>query len=323
MLVPLGLRAGAQGLARPAARARRDRGRDHRARSRSSSRGCPTPAGKEADRIHFVYWFTTVIAIAVFAVVAAVLAYSVIKFRAAAGRRLGRPADPRPHEARDRLDGDPGGPRHGDLDRQRDRARAEQPRRARTRSTIKVIAAAVRVAVHLPERQDATASCTLPKGRHVKLDITAKDVLHSFWVPRALAEAGRRAGPAQHARRSRPTRTRHVPGDLHRALRPRPRADAQPRAIVMHAGRVRRRGCKQRRPAGRRGAPRARASSSRTAAAAATRSSRAGATGTDRARPRQPEADGGEGEPQAARRVHRGVDRRTRTPTSRPATSRT
>ncbi len=30
----------------------------------------PTSAGKEAHRIHFVYWFTTAIAIAVFSVVA-------------------------------------------------------------------------------------------------------------------------------------------------------------------------------------------------------------------------------------------------------------
>ena len=42
----------------------------------------PVSASTEAGRIHFVYWFTTVIAIAVFAVVAAVLAYSVMHFRA-------------------------------------------------------------------------------------------------------------------------------------------------------------------------------------------------------------------------------------------------
>src|SRR5262249_25137605 len=42
----------------------------------------PESASKESTRIHFVYWFTTVIAIAVFATVAAVLAYSVIHFRA-------------------------------------------------------------------------------------------------------------------------------------------------------------------------------------------------------------------------------------------------
>src|SRR5438094_9868507 len=41
----------------------------------------PPAGGKEATRIHFVYWFTTVICIGVFAVVAAVLSYSVWKFR--------------------------------------------------------------------------------------------------------------------------------------------------------------------------------------------------------------------------------------------------
>ena len=43
----------------------------------------PNPASEEAKRIQFVYWFTTVISIAVFSVVASVLAYSVVKFRAA------------------------------------------------------------------------------------------------------------------------------------------------------------------------------------------------------------------------------------------------
>jgi len=35
----------------------------------------PVAAGKEADRIHFVYWFATVIAIVVFSVVCAVLSF--------------------------------------------------------------------------------------------------------------------------------------------------------------------------------------------------------------------------------------------------------
>src|ERR1700690_3028935 len=42
----------------------------------------PVSAGEEATRIHFVYWFTTVICICVFSVVAAVLVYSIWKFRA-------------------------------------------------------------------------------------------------------------------------------------------------------------------------------------------------------------------------------------------------
>ncbi|HEX9415991.1 MAG TPA: cytochrome c oxidase subunit II [Gaiellaceae bacterium] len=42
----------------------------------------PPSAGKERDRIDFVFWFTTGICIAIFAVVAAVTVYSVLKFRA-------------------------------------------------------------------------------------------------------------------------------------------------------------------------------------------------------------------------------------------------
>ena len=41
----------------------------------------PVAAGEEAERIHFVYWFTTAICIGVFAVVAAILGYSIWKFR--------------------------------------------------------------------------------------------------------------------------------------------------------------------------------------------------------------------------------------------------
>ena len=43
----------------------------------------PTSASEEIDRIEFVFWFMTVICIGVFAVVAAAILYSVLKFRAA------------------------------------------------------------------------------------------------------------------------------------------------------------------------------------------------------------------------------------------------
>jgi len=42
----------------------------------------PDPASKQADRIDFVFWFVTAICIAIFALVAAVIVYSVINFRA-------------------------------------------------------------------------------------------------------------------------------------------------------------------------------------------------------------------------------------------------
>jgi cytochrome c oxidase subunit II len=42
----------------------------------------PDPASQQADRIDFVFWFVTAICIAIFALVAAVIVYSLLKFRA-------------------------------------------------------------------------------------------------------------------------------------------------------------------------------------------------------------------------------------------------
>ncbi|HSS80247.1 MAG TPA: cytochrome c oxidase subunit II [Gaiellaceae bacterium] len=42
----------------------------------------PDPASEQADRIDFVFWFVTAICIAIFALVAAVIVYAVINFRA-------------------------------------------------------------------------------------------------------------------------------------------------------------------------------------------------------------------------------------------------
>ena len=44
--------------------------------------GCRPRRARRPKRIHFVYWFATVICIGVFSVVASVLAYSILKFRA-------------------------------------------------------------------------------------------------------------------------------------------------------------------------------------------------------------------------------------------------
>ena len=41
----------------------------------------PAADSKQADRIHFLFWFTTAICIGIFAVVAAVIVYSILKFR--------------------------------------------------------------------------------------------------------------------------------------------------------------------------------------------------------------------------------------------------
>jgi len=42
----------------------------------------PQPASREAGRIDFVFWFVTVICVAIFAIVTAVIVYSLLKFRA-------------------------------------------------------------------------------------------------------------------------------------------------------------------------------------------------------------------------------------------------
>jgi heme/copper-type cytochrome/quinol oxidase subunit 2 len=41
----------------------------------------PTPASKEADRIDFVFWFVSGISIAIFALVAAVILYAIVRLR--------------------------------------------------------------------------------------------------------------------------------------------------------------------------------------------------------------------------------------------------
>ena len=141
----------------------------------------PESASKESTRIHFVYWFTTVIAIAVFATVVAVLAYSVIHFRA-------RPDD----------DSD-GPPTHGHtmleivwtaipavlvtaISIVSAVVLAENGRAGADPLVVKVTAQQFAWEFTYPNGK-TYGSLTLPKGRHVKLEITAKDVIHSFWVP--------------------------------------------------------------------------------------------------------------------------------------------
>jgi cytochrome c oxidase subunit II len=143
----------------------------------------PTPAGREAGRIDFVFWFVTVICIAIFAVVAAVIAYSMWKFRAA-------PDD----------DSD-GPPIHGHTGLEITWTAIP---------TALVVAIAIVSAIVLakngnagrnPMHVDVTAQqfawsfsypghanltsgdLRLPVGRKVELRLKSLDVIHSFWVP--------------------------------------------------------------------------------------------------------------------------------------------
>ena len=151
----------------------------------------PVSASKESTRIHFVYWFTTVIAIVVFAAVVAVLAYSVIHFRA-------RPDD----------DSD-GPPTHGHTTLEivwtaipavlvtaisivSAVVLAQNGRAGSNPLVVQGDRAAVRVGVHLPERQDLR----LPDAA----EGPAREARHHgqgrhplVLGARVLAEAGRRA----------------------------------------------------------------------------------------------------------------------------------
>ncbi|HZT91984.1 MAG TPA: cytochrome c oxidase subunit II [Gaiellaceae bacterium] len=141
----------------------------------------PPAYGKEAQRIHFVFWFATVIAIAVFAVVAAVLSYAIIRFRV-------RPDD----------DSD-GPPTHGHTTLEI--VWTAIP--AVLVTAISIVSAVVLaqnshagtdpLLVNVRAQQFAWSFTypngktygylTLPENRSTKLRITSNDVIHSFWVP--------------------------------------------------------------------------------------------------------------------------------------------
>jgi len=141
----------------------------------------PTSASKQADRIDFTYWFATVICLVIFSVVAAILVYAMINFRAKPG------------------DWSDGPPVHGN-------------------TTIEIVwtvipavlVTAISIASAIVLAQNGNAGSNplvvrvlgqqfawtftysngtsspilrLPLDRPVRLEITAADVIHSFWVP--------------------------------------------------------------------------------------------------------------------------------------------
>lgn len=143
----------------------------------------PTSASEEMDRIEFVFWFTTVICIAVFAVVAAAIVYSVLKFRV------------QPEDDTD------GPPIHGHTGLEI--VWTAIP--AVLVTAISVVSAIVlaknddagpdpiRIAVtaqqfawkfEYPGDEKVTSGeLVLPVDQAVKLTLRSLDVIHSFWVP--------------------------------------------------------------------------------------------------------------------------------------------
>ena len=143
----------------------------------------PTSASDQMDRIVFTFWFTTVICIAVFAVVAAVILYSILNFRA------------QPDDESD------GPPIHGHTGLEI--VWTAVP-------AILVTAISIVSAVVLAKNDDAgpnplriavtaqqfawrfeypgdakftSGALVLPVDETVKLTLRSLDVIHSFWVP--------------------------------------------------------------------------------------------------------------------------------------------
>ncbi len=143
----------------------------------------PTSASEEMDRIEFVYWFATVICIAVFALVMAVLLYSVMAFRSP------------PEDESD------GPPIHGNTGLEV--AWTVVP-------AILVIAIGVLSAFVMSKNAEAgpnqlnvkvfaqqfawrfvypddggikTGELVLPLGRSAEFEMESADVIHSFWIP--------------------------------------------------------------------------------------------------------------------------------------------
>ena len=143
----------------------------------------PTSASKEMDRITFVFWFATVICIAIFALVASVIIYSVLTFRAA---------------PEDEADG-PSIHGHTGLEIMwtavptllvtaiavvsaivlaKDDAQGANPLR------VNVFAQQFFWSYRYPGYGNKESDVLrLPVNRSVVLHMTAKDVIHSFWVP--------------------------------------------------------------------------------------------------------------------------------------------
>lgn len=142
----------------------------------------PPVASRQRDRIDFVFWFTTGICIAVFALVAAVIAYSLIKFRV-------QPDD----------DSD-GPPIHGNTGLEivwtaipallvivlgivSAFVLSENGQAGPNPLQVKVIGQQFAWKFQYQEGDFQTGELVLPVGRETKFTMEAVDVIHSFWVP--------------------------------------------------------------------------------------------------------------------------------------------
>ena len=143
----------------------------------------PQPASDEAGRIDFVFWFVTWICIVIFAIVAAALVYSVVRFRA-------QPDD----------DSD-GPPTHGHTGLEivwtiiptvlvtaigvvSAIVLAQNDATGKDFMRIDVTARQFAWSFQYPDGKNLTSgTLRVPVDRSILLTFTSEDVIHSFWVP--------------------------------------------------------------------------------------------------------------------------------------------
>jgi cytochrome c oxidase subunit 2 len=142
----------------------------------------PDSASVQMDRIEFVFWFATVISIGIFALVAAVVLYSVWAFRA------------RPEDDTD------GPPIHGNTNLEiawtvvpfvlvvaigvvSAVVLAENGETGDDPLPVTVYAQQFAWRFEYPEGDVRSNELVLPVDRTVDLTMTAADVIHSFWIP--------------------------------------------------------------------------------------------------------------------------------------------
>ena len=198
----------------------------------------PHAASKQAGRIDFVFWFVTVICIGDLRARRRGDPLLGLQVPRAAGRGRGRRADPRQHRPRDRLDG---GSRPCSSPRSRSSARSCSPRTSTSRTPRPPRRPADPLVVNVTAQQFAWSFQYPDFGNAHLGDAEAADrrddqaadhlagrdplVLGAAVRP----EGGRGPGHGDHPRdHARPEG--HVPGDLHGALRARPRGHALDRA---------------------------------------------------------------------------------------------
>jgi cytochrome c oxidase subunit II len=142
----------------------------------------PTPASREAGRMWFTYWFATWICVAIFAPVAAVLAYALLKFRVKEG------------------DLSDGPPVHGHTMLEivwtavpfvlvtaiaivSAIVLAKNGNAGRNPLRITVTTEQFAYTFTYPNGKIYSDALRLPVDRHVLLTLDSNDVIHSFWVP--------------------------------------------------------------------------------------------------------------------------------------------